>query len=71
MIKKCWAKFWSNFSEIQERTSGNMIGDAREQGGLYLFIDKKSRRDQDMSTDEKTLTISNNDVIMLWFKSNL
>ena len=60
----CKINFWSSHCKFQDLTSGKTIGDARQDGGLYLFNNGSNFGRQDQQTCFNS--ISSNNEIMLW-----
>lgn len=45
-----------------------MIGTAREDGGLYYFVGDKCMEEQTTIVESDSVSVSNNDIIMLWHR---
>lgn len=62
---KCQANFYPTHCEFQELASGRMIGNARENGGLYFFEGPTTSKPVQSSCFE-AMSLSRNHEIMLW-----
>jgi len=63
---KCQDNFYPTHCEFQELASGRMIGNAKENGGLYFFEEGPTPSKPVQSSCFEAMSLSRNHEIMLW-----